>query len=563
MRIDAQQRMRKLFRLRTILLIVMLSVLLLPLGSLYFFRFYENVLVQKTEVELITQSAVLSSVYRELIGKNTAAEKGVYTPVEPQLDLAKQAILERRPDARFNVSYNQTEDYPYAKAQMAGKSMQNILVNTQKVTLAGMRILDKHGIVVAGASELNMSMAHIYEVKRALRGQYTSVLRERISDEPPPSIASLSRGTGIRVFVAFPILDQGEVQGVVYLSRTPQNILKHLYSIKEKAILVLIILLGLSGLIVLFISSRLSRPIRELIEQTKKVTTGESDTVEVLKQPGTYELAELSNSFAKMSQTLHERSQYIQQFASHVSHEFKTPLTSMQGSLELLQEHADMPEEQRQRFIKNLEEDTDRLKRLVNRLLEQARADSLTANSESTPLLENLKAIESRYADAELEFEYIPNDVFEQATFDVDVSISRSALQSVFSNLCDNSLQHGATRLAISISRHRENDSEGLKLQFHDNGSGISESNQKRIFTPFFTTKRETGGTGLGLGIIESLLKASNGRIENKKAERGALFEVILMIAESPIETSISPTQNQSQKQKQSKDKDAKTDSDT
>ena len=64
MPIDAQQRVRKLFSLRAILLMVMLSVLLLPLGSLYFFRFYENVLVQKAEVQLITQSAVFASVYR-------------------------------------------------------------------------------------------------------------------------------------------------------------------------------------------------------------------------------------------------------------------------------------------------------------------------------------------------------------------------------------------------------------------------------------------------------------------------------------------------------------------
>jgi len=381
--------------------------------------------------------------------------------------------------------------------------------------------------VIAGRSELNMSMAHIFEVKKALAGEYTAVIRERISDEPPPSIASLSRGTGIRVFVAFPIINMGEVEGVVYLSRTPQNILKHLYSIKEKVILLVILLLGLTGLIVLFISSRLSRPIRELIEQTKKVTSGESTTVEVLKQPGTYELAELSNSFAKMSETLHERSEYIQQFASHVSHEFKTPLTSMQGSLELLQEHGDdMPEDQRQRFINNLTDDTDRLKRLVNRLLEQARADSLQITTESCNLLSCLESIESRYADYELQFE-----IKDKGSLDLEVNISRSSLQSVLSNLSDNSLQHGANKIVISLN----NNQDSIELSFLDNGKGISDANQKRIFTPFFTTNRETGGTGLGLGIVESLLKASNGKIESrsidKSTDTGALFVLTLELA--------------------------------
>ncbi len=526
MPIDAQQRVRKLFSLRAILLMVMLSVLLLPLGSLYFFRFYENVLVQKTEVELITQSAVLASVYRELINKNQPEAEGVYNPIEPILDLSKQKLLARRPDARFNPAYDQNPGY--AKAAIAGNSMQNILTNTQKVTLAGMRILDKYGTVISGRSELNMSMAHIGEVKKALAGKYAPVLRERISDEPPPSIASLSRGTGIRVFVAFPIINQGEVEGVVYLSRTPQNILKHLYSIKEKVILLGILLLGLTGLIVLFISSRLSRPIRELIEQTKKVTSGESKTVEVLKQPGTYELAELSNSFAKMSETLHERSEYIQQFASHVSHEFKTPLTSMQGSIELLQEHADdMPEEQRQRFISNLAADTDRLKRLVNRLLEQARADSLQISSDSSNLLDCIQTIESRYADTELLFEFD-----KKSEFDIDVNISKSSMQSVLSNLSDNSLQHGANKVILTLETNQNR----VKLAFRDNGTGISKANRNRIFTPFFTTNREKGGTGLGLGIVESLLKASNGTIESvemdTKENPGALFIITLELSE-------------------------------
>ncbi len=505
---------RHLFRLRTILWMVMLSVLLLPLASIYFFRFYENELVRKTEIELISQSAVLSTVYRELIGKNSIETNPLYTPVFPSLDLSKpNAVLPRRPHSREALYYNQTEGYPVA--QQAGKSMQRILKNTQRVTLSGIRILDANGVVVAGSSELNESLAHVQEVKNALKGQFTSVIRQRISDEPPPSIASLSRGTGIRVFTAFPIIDQGKVYGVVYLSRTPKNILKHLYSIKEKVVLLGLVLLGLTSLIVMFISSRLSRPIRELIDQTQKVTRGEAETIEVLKHPGTRELSMLSDSFAEMSQTLHERSQYIQQFAAHVSHEFKTPLTSMQGSLELLEEHIDdMPVKQRQRFIDNLQEDTERLKNLVSRLLEQARADSLSTSIESTNLLKTLNIIKSRYKDSQLVLDYSESEI------DIDVSIPNSALESILANLFDNSLQHGATN--ISINTKQENGR--LEISVHDNGSGISDANQNKIFTPFFTTRRDSGGTGLGLGIIESILKASNGSINNISVKKGALF---------------------------------------
>jgi len=196
--------------------------------------------------------------------------------------------------------------------------------------------------------------------------------------------------------------------------------------------------------------------------------------------------------------------------------------------LELLQEHGDdMPESQRNRFINNLIDDTERLKRLVSRLLEQARADSIEATTESTHLLDCFNQLESRYTDLDLNIV-----IKDKETLNVYVNIASSSLYSILSNLSDNSLQHKATELQVSMLRNKQT----IELSFQDNGMGISEANQKRIFTPFFTTKRETGGTGLGLGIIESLLKASNGSIECKPTkdsdQTGALFVVTLELAD-------------------------------
>ncbi len=530
MRINAHPRLRRLFKLRTILLVVMLSVLFLPLGSIYFLRFYENDLVRKTELELISQSAALAATYRLLINQNHL-DPAPYLPVVPTLDLSSNPILPRRPVAQLA----NTPQHPLI--MQAAKQMQSILAATQQVTLSGMRLLDANGVVIAGKNEVGLSLAHIKEVRQALKGEYSSVIRERISDEPPPPIASISRGTKIRIFTAFPIIDEGHVYGVIYLSRTPQNVLKRLYANKKKVFFLSFLMLGLTGVLASFISSRLSRPIRELIEQTQQVTSGELETVDVLRQPGTYELSQLSNSFAEMSKTLHERTTYIDRFASHVSHEFKTPLTSMQGTLELLEEHIDdMPLEQRRRFLNNLQEDTQRLKRLVNRLLEQARADSTQVSSETSNLAQVLEQMESRFSDTSLQLNY------QQSELDVSVKVTADSLKIIFNNLFDNSLKHGAD--AIEITANQEN--EELILYIQDNGSGISAANRKRIFTPFFTTRREKGGTGLGLGIVESLLKVWNGEIEllesdlesnpksnpksGPKPDKGALFKIRLFL---------------------------------
>ncbi len=99
-----------------------------------------------------------------------------------------------------------------------------MLERTQAVTLAGFRITDRDGTVIAGRNEIGRSLAGLPEVAAALEGRFTSVLRRRVSDEPPPALTSISRGTRVRLFAAMPILVGERVAGVVYASRTPSNV---------------------------------------------------------------------------------------------------------------------------------------------------------------------------------------------------------------------------------------------------------------------------------------------------------------------------------------------------
>jgi len=502
------------------LLIVMLMVLGLPLGGLYFFRIYENELVQQTERELISQSAVLSAAFRQLVrnlphGDSTygkllpalAPAGSDYEPVTPLLSLINPIQLPR-PDA-------QPAKFPADQfAQKMGLLMRPVLVDTQHITLSGIRLLDMNGTVIAGREEVGLSLADIPEIQRALQGYYAGAIRQRISDEPAPPLYSMSRGTHIRVFVAFPVVENRHLQGVIYLSRTPDNILKHLFAVRKKVFVAIFGVLVLVVLLVLLVSATISRPIRELIQQTERIKLGKQKLVEPLKNPVTYEIAQLSQSFASMSHTLAERTDYIRRFASHVSHEFKTPLTSMQGALELLQDHLDtMPSEQRQRFIDNLLADTQRLRQLVTRLLELARADALEPSRQESCLPDVIVALQNRYAERGLQLHYT-------SLPDKPLAIAPDALDTVLSNLFENSLQHKATCVKISASLYENT----LKLSVHDNGTGISPANHNKIFIPFFTTRRNNGGTGLGLEIALSLLKAYGGKIELVESGQGALF---------------------------------------
>ena len=516
---------KRRYRLRTILLVVNLTVLILPLGSIFFFRIFENLLVRQTELELISQAAVISSIYKNQVvhsmfdpdsyGKPVPEsalppEDEKYTPVLPELDLSDDPVLPPRPDGVEPETDFRTD--PVVSA--IGKNLSPILLDAKMTTLSAIKILDHHGNTVAGQSEIGLSFSHVEEIRSALEGQYKSVIRERISDEAPPPIASISRGTSIRVFIAFPVIYQNRLWGVVYISRTPKNILKNLYAQKGKVILAGVSIIGLTLLLVYFTSRTISRPVYQLIKQTEGASEGNVTAMQPLDDPVTEEMELLSKSFSQMALSLHERSEYIREFATYVSHEFKTPLTAIQGASELLLEHyEEMSPDKRRKFIENMLHDADRLKLLVARLLELAKVENLTPTKETTNLSDILTKLKNKFASQGLDIEI-------KSQPDYQLRISADILETALSNLATNSLQNEATRIELDA---RKTDHE-IILEVRDNGRGIPSGNRDKIFTPFFTTNRENGGTGLGLRIVQTLLEAYSGKIDLGETQKGTLF---------------------------------------
>src|SRR6185369_11907392 len=102
------------------------------------------------------------------------------------------------------------------------------------------------------------------------------------------------------------------------------------------------------------------------------------------------------------------------------------------------------------------------------------------------------------------------------------VAVGLEAARAIFGQLLRNAVEHGATRVGISAERE-----DGmLRVTVADNGTGISAGNRDRVFEPFFTTRREAGGTGMGLQIVRSMLAAHGGTIRLLPSEAGASFEI-------------------------------------
>ena len=521
-------------RLTTILILINLAILALPLGGIAVLRIYESALIRQTESELLAQGAVIAATYGTLFGRlkartdyglapsyrDATPRSGPWQPRKVKLDLATDPIFPPVPDAQIS---DQPAD-PVAAA--LGRDIEPILRDAQFSTLAGLRVVDYRGVIVATTgSDRGRSIYLQEEVQRALSGETVSLMRQRGSQRPQPPLDSISRGTRIRVSVAVPILRDARVLGAVTLLRTPANIRQAIWGKREALAwgggLVLLIVLGLSLLTALTIS----RPVRALIDQARRAARGESGAVVPLRHPGTREIAELSETVAAMAKTLEERAGYIRDFAAHVSHEFKTPLTAIRGTVELLRDHAEqLTAEERERFLSMLDADAGRLDRLVRRLLELARADMVSVDPAAAPceLASLLEGLANRYRERGLRVELLLPPAPLMAR------INAETLDSILSSLLDNVRTHGGEAATAQIALRASHDARSVEIEVGDDGPGLSPHHAARIFEPFFTTARSAGSTGLGLSIAQRLLQAHGGRIELQAAHRGARFRLTL-----------------------------------
>ena len=542
-------------RLATVLVLITLLIGLLPLGGIAVLRIYESALVRQTESELIAQGVLIAASYRaqferltesradELNGRRSAG-RGLGVPADyghPVTSAPRPADPENRWRPRYAVLDLATDPIlpppertgpalfaAHPGAQAAGAAIEPILREAQRIALAGVRVTDPAGTVVATTGdELGLSVLHQEEVSRALTGEYVSVMRWRGSNPPAaPPLDSISRGTRIRVFVAVPIVHRERVIGSVLLARTPGNIRQALYGKRRELARGGIALLAVVIGIALLTSFTIARPVRALREQALRAARGERNAVTPLRHAGTREIADLSETVAEMARTLEQRATYIRDFAAQVSHEFKTPLTAMQGAVEVLREHgATMSDAERTRFLDILERDAKRLAQLVRRLLDLARADVMPALTGSADVAAVLQAVAARHRDLGLELE-LDLRIAEPS---LQAAVPAEILESILGSMLDNVRVHAGTGAKAQIVAAPAGSE--VTIEVRDDGAGISAANRARVFEPFFTTAREHGGTGLGLSIARSLTRAHGGELELLASERGAHFRLRLPAA--------------------------------
>ena len=322
------------------------------------------------------------------------------------------------------------------------------------------------------------------------RDALPSSLRELVVAERTPARQRFPLAGGTRLAVGFPLSGEDayfEVFPLIELDRTLHTLR---LSLSSAAAVTLVIGAGLGA----WASRRLLDPLADIGATAASIADGRLDTR--LDVGADEELAALASSFNRMVDTLQERAERDARFASNVSHELRSPLTTLKSAVQAMQTRRGTLDDRAARSLDLLAREVGRFERLVQDLLEISRFDAggVRASLEEVYLGELvLRAVEG------LGDGGVPVEVEASAT-DLVVRADKRRLERMLVNLIENAQTHGAGVERVRIEAHDGR----ARISVSDRGPGVPPEDRTRIFERFFRgqhTARGADGAGVGLGL--------------------------------------------------------------
>jgi signal transduction histidine kinase len=307
---------------------------------------------------------------------------------------------------------------------------------------------------------------------------------------------------------------------------------------------------AVSVLLAVAIARSIARPLQRVASAAKEVASGNYDLHLDITSPD--EVRSLATSFNTMTRAVKASQQAQRDFVTNVSHELKTPLTSIQGFSQAIQDGTASDPEAIQQAAGVIYDEASRMARMVSQLLDLAKieAGQIVMAREAVDLGAVLESCvekltpQAAQGDVSLTFDVsqLPRDV--SLTFDVSqlplgarVTGDGDRLAQVFIVLLDNALKHTPSGGQVSVAAHCPNASQ-VSVSVSDTGPGIPAEDLSRIFERFYqvdkSRARKRGGAGLGLAIAKEIVTAHGGEIVAESiVGMGSKFTVRLPIVSS------------------------------
>jgi len=386
---------------------------------------------------------------------------------------------------------------------------------TKRLVDAEIYVTNEQGFVVFDSNNqhLGADFSQWRDVRLTLAGEYgarTSFIDPNKTAEDDDKI----------MVIASPIQFKGNIIGVVSVSKPVNSIEAHVVAessqLKQYAIILLLLALIVGYLLSLWFTYALNK----IANYAKTMANGD-----LIEQPTFWDsrLAELSQAISYMRSQL-DGKEYVENYIHSLTHELKTPITSIQGAIELLSE--DMPAETRAQFIQNISTSNHRMSRLVDRMLSLAKLEGLTelvdtSHFDIVPTIQRL--IQERKPTIDKRGLTITRPQQTHLECFGDKVLISQAIANLLDNAIDFCNEHGQ----IDISLEHKNSHYYVYL--FNQGNAIPDFALNKLYDRFFSLPRPTHNaspsksTGLGLSFVKEIMKLHHGHVQINNIDAGVV----------------------------------------
>lgn len=418
----------------------------------------------------------------------------------------KKALVAEKSEVLTNEAYLIGEQTVtnYILGLYTLENMQNNLQYYSDRLDASIWIADEKGIIIASAStDVNIEVpTNIFLVdqdfdmttSQTFTGDFYGLFKEEV------------------ITVTMPIETSGITSGMIFIHSTVSQINSVQTDLFQAIYVPFLVFVIIAFILLALISGKIMSPIKKINSVAEEYSTGNFETK--MNITSNDEIGQLASTLEYMASELSKLDEYRREFISNISHDFRSPLTSIKGYIEAIQDGT-IPPEKQEKYLNIVLKETRRLTRLTSSLLELNNYDSygLWLITKDFDIIDLIKTAMNTFEGkcTEKSISLILNNHCETTYVNAD----KTKIQQVIYNLVDNAIKFtpSGKNIYINLEEKREK----IFVSVKDEGCGIPADSLNKVWVRFYKADTSRGrdkqGTGLGLAITREIIKAHNENI--------------------------------------------------
>ncbi len=402
------------------------------------------------------------------------------------------------------------------------------LSSISKATGNHIFVTDGNGVVVSCCDELPMC-SHL---GKTIPEDILSAVQQNSAFQGKPLLSGFYPEE--RILVAVPVLSGAETLGYVGVSVLQKNIFSPWKTLLVTTLVTAAVVFAAILFFAYLYSKRMAEPLDKIAEASRSFARGDFSVRVPQNSDTSYEMGALIDSFNKMADSLENAEKRRTEFISNISHELRTPMTTISGFADGILDGT-IPKEEQDKYLRSIRDETRRLARLVRSMLDASRMKSMASDPKRRStfdltelVLQTLLSFETRATEKNLDVDpQFPDNR-------LMVRADKDGITQVIYNLLDNAVKFAKPGSCITVRLYREDNKAFVSVK--DEGETIPPDDLPYIFDRFHKSDRsrslDKDGVGLGLYLVKTILNSHDEDIAVKSEDGVTEFVFTLPLAE-------------------------------